>query len=317
MLTTYDTIEMFGLTENADCLPMPDDQTLRDTTTREAFEALFGPLQGTGLESEIEPLAHGFASLFFRRRKMLDEALTKQTDAARALIRAHDGSEINDTNLSDAQTRADRLRDMRDALDVMAETAARCYEIETGKAFIPAAGSRKSAPAHLTGATFEAREWLEAHERQEAAKFVVDGVALAVAGDRDWLDHAKIWDTLDKIKTRFYNNYGENLILYTKGDAKGVDAIAAAWAKSRSVHHVTFAPNWKAYGKAAGFKAIDQMFTTPKHLGGVAIFGTTGIALNLADKAEAQGIKAMRVKKPEPAQAPNGPAIINGAATRK
>jgi hypothetical protein len=43
----------------------------------------------------------------------------------------------------------------------------------------------------------------------------------------------------------------------------------------------------------------------------VAIFGATGIALNLADKAEAQGIKAMRVKKAEPAQ-PSGPAIMTG-----
>ena len=40
------------------------------------------------------------------------------------------------------------------------------------------------------------------------------------------------------------------------------------------------------------------MLTTPKPLGGVAIFGTTGIALNLAQKAEAKGIKAMRVKAP-------------------
>lgn len=310
MQTTYDTIELFGLTETADCLPMPDEHILRDASTREAFDALLSPLQGTGLEAEIEPLAHGFASLLFRRRNMLDEALTKQTDAARALIRAHDGSEINETNLTEAQSRADRLRDMRDALDLMAESAARCYELETGKAFIPAAGSRKTSPAHLTGATFEAREWLEAHERQEAKKFVVDGVALAVAGDRDWLDHAKIWDTLDKIKARFFNVYGENIILYTKGDKKGADAIAAAWAKSRNVPQVVFAPNWKAYGKAAGFKAIDQMFTTPKHLGGVVIFGASGIALNLADKAEAKGIKAMRVGPAKPAEAANGPTVV-------
>ena len=57
-------------------------------------------------------------------------------------------------------------------------------------------------------------------------------------------------------------------------------------------------PNWRAFGKAAGFKAIDQMLETPKPLGGVSIFGTTGIALNLAQKAEAKGIKAMRVKAP-------------------
>jgi hypothetical protein len=296
-MDTYEMIEQFGLTENADCLPMPDNATLRDVLTKEAFDALLGPLTGTGLATEIEPLAHGFASLLFRRRNALDEALTKQADGVRALIRANDGSEITDNNISQMQDRADRLRDMRDGLDVMAETAAECYEIETGKAFIPSAGSRKTPAAHLTGAVFEARQWLEDHERQQSQQFAIEGTPLAIAGDRDWLDHAKIFDTLDKIKARFFDLYGEPLILYHKGDRWGVDTIAAAWAKSRKVAQVTFVPNWRAYGKAAGFKAIDQMLDTPKPLGGVAIFGASGIALNLADKAEAKGIKAMRVAK--------------------
>lgn len=58
---------------------------------------------------------------------------------------------------------------------------------------------------------------------------------------------------------------------------------------------VEFKPNWKAHGKGARFKAIDQMLDTYSPLGGVAIFGANGIALNLAQKAEAKGIKAMRV----------------------
>ena len=39
------------------------------------------------------------------------------------------------------------------------------------------------------------------------------------------------------------------------------------------------------------------MLGTFRPLGGVAIFGATGVALNLAQKAEAKGIKAMRVKQ--------------------
>jgi hypothetical protein len=35
-------------------------------------------------------------------------------------------------------------------------------------------------------------------------------------------------------------------------------------------------------------------------LGGVVIFGTSGVALNLATKAEARGIKAMRVRPAAP-----------------
>ena len=98
---------------------------------------------------------------------------------------------------------------------------------------------------------------------------------------------------LDRIKARFADSFGQDLILYHKG----VDAIAAAWARSRNVAQVEFKPNWKAHGKSAGFKAIDQMLGTFRPLGGVAIFGATGVALNLAQKAEAKGIKAMRVKQ--------------------
>ena len=300
MDSVYDAIELFGLTETADDLPIPADDILGDGCVREAFEALFAPLTGTGLGPEVEPLAHAFATLFHRRRDALDEAMTKQTDALRALIRANDGGEITDTEITATQTRADRLREMRDALAVMAETAARCYEIETGRAFIPASNGRKNSAAHLTGAVFEARQWLEQHERQEAAQFQMDGTPLALAGDRDWTDHARIWDTLDAIQVRFRESFASSLILYHKGDKWGADAIAAAWAKSRKVPQVIFAPNWRAFGKSAGFKAIDQMLDTPRPLGGVVIFGTSGVALNLATKAEERGIKAMRVRPATP-----------------
>ena len=300
MQDVYDAIELFGLTETADDLPIPTDEVLSDGCVREAFEALFAPLSGTGLAAEVEPLAHAFATILHRRRDALDDAMTKQTDALRALIRANDGSEITDTEIDATQARANRLRDLRDAPATMAETAARCYELETGRAFIPASNGRKNSAAHLTGAVFEARQWLESHEREQAAQFQMEGTPLALAGDRDWTDHTKMWDTLDAIQKRFRESFASSMILYHKGDKFGADAIAAAWAKSRKVPQVIFAPNWRAYGKAAGFKAIDQMLDTPRPLGGVVIFGTSGVALNLASKAEDRGIKAMRVKPTAP-----------------
>lgn len=302
MQDVYDAIELFGLTEIAQDLPIPTDDVLADGCVREAFEALFSPLTGTGLGAEVEPLAHAFATILHRRREAVDDAMTKQIDAIRAMIRANDGSEITDTEITATQTRAEHLRYVRDALAVMAESAARCYEIETGRAFIPPSGGRTNATAHLTGAVFEARQWLEDHERQQAAAFQMEGTPLALAGDRDWTDHRKVWDTLDAIQNRFRESFATSLILYHKGDKFGVDAIAASWAKSRKVPQVIFAPNWRAYGKAAGFKAIDQMLDTPRPLGGVVIFGASGIALNLASKAEDRGIKAMRVKSSAPAQ---------------
>ena len=296
-LDVYENIDLYGLTEAADDLPIPDDDVLRDEIVREAFEALVGGLSRTGLHGEVEPLAHGLATLFHRRQVAMSTALTRTTDTIRGLIRAADGSEVLESQIEDAQARADRLRDLLDGLGVMSEAAARCYEIETGRAYMPPSGGRSGRVAHLTGAVFEAQEWLDAHEREQAARFRIEGIPLAVAGDRDWLDHERVWDILDRARARFQSGRGSDMILYHKGDRKGVDAIAAAWARTREVPQVTFVPNWRAFGKRAGFRSIDQMFETPKRLGGVVIFGTTGIALNLADKAEAKGIRVLRVSK--------------------
>lgn len=299
MLDTYDTIELFGLREANAEMPIPNDDVLRDQIIRETFEAFLGGLRSTGLHREIEPLAHGFATLLHRRRNAVDTELTRHTDALQGLIRAQDGSEVITTQIEDTQNTAETLRELRDALDLMAETAAQCYEMETANAYIAPSGGRSKRTAHLTGAMFEAKAWLEAHERQKAEQFKIEGTPLAIAGDRDWADIDAIWHRLDKIRERFRESYDSELILYHKADKKGVDAIAAAWARNRKVAQVTFQPNWRAFGKSAGFKAIDQMLDTPKPLGGVAIFGSTGIALNLASKAEAKGIKAMRVAKPK------------------
>ena len=52
---TYETIELFGLTEKDAQLPIPEDHILSDRIIRETFEALLGQLRNTGLEGEIEP----------------------------------------------------------------------------------------------------------------------------------------------------------------------------------------------------------------------------------------------------------------------
>lgn len=55
----------------------------------EAFEALIGIPQGAGLASDIEPPAHGFATLLRRRAGARDEAADRL-----GLAEAPDGSEV-------------------------------------------------------------------------------------------------------------------------------------------------------------------------------------------------------------------------------
>ena len=148
MLTTYEAIELFGLTEaGTDDLPIPDDDALQGRAVREAFEALIGTLQGTGLASEIEPLAYGFATLLQRRAVSLDEAADRLKLKIGALIEAQDGSEVAERELEESQRLFERSWEKALALRLMAETAAECFERETGSAYTPPTGGRTTRRA--------------------------------------------------------------------------------------------------------------------------------------------------------------------------
>jgi len=100
---TYETIEFFGLTEKDAQLPIPEDYALTDRIIRESFEALLSQLRGTGLEAEIEPLAHGLATILQRRKVALGKEVDRTADKIGALAKSHDGSEIAETALEEAQ----------------------------------------------------------------------------------------------------------------------------------------------------------------------------------------------------------------------
>ncbi len=257
---TYETIELFGLTVKGAQLPIPEDHVLTDHIIRESFEALLGQLRGTGLEAEIEPLAQGLATILQRRKVALGKEVDRTADKIGALAKSHDGSEIAETALEEAQARFLQLREIVGAIEVMSEAAAECYEIETGHAFIPAAGSRASVRAQETGAVFEARQLLEQHDRETAAKSKVEGVPLIVSGATDWTDVDVIFNTLDKVRERIKQNRNQEIFLCHKGGKHGAEMIAARWARARGIAQARFDPRWSAHGRAAPFKCNDPEF---------------------------------------------------------
>ena len=295
MLTTYDEIELFGLTENGlDDLPIPHDEELQGRSIGEAFEALFGTIQGTGLASEVEPLAHAFATMFQRRAVSLDQAADRQKMKIAALIRTQDGSEIAEQELDQATRLYTILQEKADALKVMAETAAEHYERETGEHYTPVTGDRTTRRAMETGAVFEAKKLLEQADKDEAERNRVTGTKIAVAGASEWIDSAVIWRRLDVAREKC-----PDMVLCHKG-SRGAERIAAAWAKSRKVPQILFRPNWAAHNKAAPFRANDEMLTAK--VSGVILFGGGGIGLNLAQKAEEKGLHVARIEAPEKAR---------------
>ena len=305
MMTTYDEIELYGLTEiGTDELPIPDDDALQGRAVREAFEALIGTLQGTGLGSEIEPLAHGFATLLQRRATALDEAADRLKMKIAGLIRCQDGSEVAERELEEAQRLFERSWEKALALRLMAEAAAECFERETGGAYVPPTGDRTTKRATETGAVFEARRLLERAEREAAARHACEGTRIAVAGDGDWTDVAAIWSRLDRAREK-----RPDLVLCHKG-APGAERIAAAWARARGVRQILFRPHWEAHGAAAPYKANDEMVAAK--LAGAIVFGSAGVALNLADKAEARGLHAARIARPAQGAPHGDPARAAG-----
>ncbi len=295
---TYETIELFGLTEKDAVLPIPHDDILKDAIVRETFEAMLGQLRGTGLEAEIEPLAHGLATILQRRKVALSKELDRTGDKIKALAKSHDGSEIAETALEDAQARFLQIRETVGAIETMSEQAAECYEVETGNAFIPASGSRASVRAKETGAVFEAQQLLEQHDRETAAKSKVEGVPLIVSGGTDWTDIDLIFSTLDKCRERIKQNRNQDIFLCHKGAKHGAEMIAARWARARGISQARFDPRWSAHGRAAPFKCNDEMLDDKFAAAGVVLFGGNGVALNLGQKAEDKGIKVMRVADP-------------------
>ena len=296
--TTYETIELFGLTEKDASLPIPQDDILKDCIIREAFETLLGQLRGTGLEGEIEPIAHGLATILQRRKVALGKEVDRTADKIGALAKCHDGSEIAETALEEAQARFVQLREIVDAIETMGEAAAECYEVETGNAFIPASGSRASVRAQETGAVFEAKQLLEQHDRETAAKSKVEGVPLIVSGATDWTDIDVIFRTLDKVRDRIKQNRNQDIFICHKGGKHGAEMIAARWARARGISQARFDPRWSAHGRAAPFKCNDEMLDDKFAATGVVLFGGNGVALNLGQKAEAKGLTVMRVADP-------------------
>ena len=295
----FDRIELFGLTENGSKdLPFPCEEEQRNHILQPAFSALCDPLMGTALECEVEPIAHGLAALMFRRKAIYEKQLDRHKLNIAGLIRSADGSEVLETQLEAEQSAAALCRDMLDALETLSEAAAQSYENNTGRAFIPSAGSRLPQKHSQTGAILEAKEWLDAEAEKERNKYPdIQGRALIVQGPKTWLDASTVWNTLDKIAARYREHYAENLILYTRGQKSGVEAIAAAWARARKSTNIIFRPQWDKYKKAAPYKAMDQMFEDelPFVLGGCLIFGADALAAVMAKKADEHCTKILHI----------------------
>jgi hypothetical protein len=68
---------------------------------------------------------------------------------------------------------------------------------------------------------------------------------VAVVGSRTFNDYNLLKETLDKLYPK--------ISLIVSGGAKGADSLAERYAQEEGIPTLVFKPEWKKYGKAAGF----------------------------------------------------------------
>lgn len=76
---------------------------------------------------------------------------------------------------------------------------------------------------------------------------------LAVVGSRDFNDYNLLKSKLDLIHKR------KPITLIVSGGAKGADKLSEKWADENNIEKLIFIPDWKKFGKRAGFLRNDDI----------------------------------------------------------
>ncbi len=242
---------------------------------------------GTQLADERRNLLWGFVNTLDAQTQRLDRAADKLIPGIRELQREQDGSEIRSRELELATDRAENLTARRDAFEVLRDTAAEAYRVETGEVWRPRRGSHVSQTGKLTSAVIEARDFQRAKKDRENTAHLPQGTLVAVAGGKEATDAGKIIGQLDKLKAKYAD------VVLVHGGGPGAEKVAAGWAERNGVHQIVCKPDWDAHGRAAPFRRNDELLSLlPK---GVIAFPGSGITDNLVDKARSLGIPVQRV----------------------
>ncbi len=242
---------------------------------------------GTQLADERRNLLWGFVNTLDAQTQRLDRAADKLIPGIREMQREQDGSEIRSRELELATDRAENLSARRDAFEVLRDTAAEAYRVETGEVWRPRRGSHVSQTGKLTSAVIEARDFQRAKKDRENTAHLPQGTLVAVAGGKEATDAGRIIGQLDKLKAKYAD------VVLVHGGGPGAEKVAAGWAERNGVHQIVCKPDWDAHGRAAPFRRNDELLSLlPK---GVIAFPGSGITDNLVDKARSLGIPVQRV----------------------
>ena len=271
--------------DEPDPCPLPEPEAAEGALGT-MVDALSGLLMGTRLEDEIPDLLWSLVNLLHHKADRQSRKLDDNAVAQRRSIAEQDGSEVRSVELERLTAEGLAGEERRNAFEFLRDHAADLFAAETGSTWRPRAGSLVNHRA-LTAAVIDSRDYLNAKRVAETQLLLPPGPRIAFTGGHACNDVTRIWDVLDKIRTKHHG-----MVLLHGGSPKGAELIASKWADHRKVTQVAFKPDWSRHRQAAPFKRNDAMLETLPI--GVVVFPGSGISLNLADKARKLGIPLMR-----------------------
>lgn len=255
----------------------------------------------SALEDVQTILCESLIGAFHSAAGRIERDADRARDRMRVLERDFDGSEMADTELQEA-TRATRAADVAQAAaELVRDAAAEAYTVQTGQVWTAWRGSRRGT--RLTAAELEAKLVARAADRRKAGEAEVTGpiVAFRAAPFADGAEDARrIFDALNWAKAQW-----PDMALATTG-ARGAERLAIRWAQQKHVTLVLARADFDRYGKAAPFRANDELLaleptcclTMAQSLEGGAgrRLEPFGPALNLAQLAQARGVRHLAIR---------------------
>jgi hypothetical protein len=255
----------------------------------------------TALEDVQAILAESLIGAFHSAAGRIEREADRGRDRMRWLERDFDGSEMADTELQEATLATRALDTAQAAAELIRDAAAEAYATLTGEVWTAWRGSRRGT--YLTAAQLEAKQAIRAIERRKAGEAEPTGpvVAFRAAPTADSAEDAqRIFDALNWAQAQW-----PDLVLATTG-AKGAEKIAIRWAQQKRVSLVLARADFDRHGKAAPFRANDELIALeptccltlaqslePNRREQARPFGP---ALNLAQQAEARGLRHMAIR---------------------
>jgi hypothetical protein len=255
----------------------------------------------TALEDFQAIASESLIGAFHSAAQRIEREADRARDDLNRLTRDFDGSEIADTELQTA-TRKARAADVATmALEFVRDAAAASYTTATGEVWSPWKGNVRAS--RTTAAQIEARDVIRSAKARKHSAADPGATIIAFRGSplADTAEDAgRIFDALNWAREQW-----PEMALATTG-AKGAEKLAIKWAKSRNVTLVLAKADFDRHGRAAPFRANDEMLeldpvcvlTLANTLNAErgASLQPFGPALNLGQKASDKGVRHVVIR---------------------